>query len=192
VSASVVNAAIGNIDRVNAATVSASIANINTLNVQLVSASAATVNILNVQSVSASSGTYSGRLRVGSSAADLGDTLLCRQVTIPANNTKVAVTPLPNGADIVDVTMFVQNPTSTSALSQTNIILGTSAHDDRVARFNNVSAQGYYRVSSSVRTSGWLSVSGANAQLYVHTTAASGAIASAASGRIHIFYVKRQ
>lgn len=191
VSASVVNTTIGNIDRVNAATVSASVVNAGTLNAQLVSASVANINILNVQAVSASSGTYQ-RLRVGSSAADLGDVILCRQVSVPSNNTKIAVTRIPDGADIVDLTMFVQTPPSSSALSTTNILIGTSAHDDRIARFTNVTAQGYYRVSSSVRTSGWLSVSGANALLHVHTTAASGAIASAASGRIHIFYVKRQ
>lgn len=186
VSASVVNANI-----VNAATVSASIANLGAVNTPLVSASVANVNLLNVQAVSASSGSFYGRLRVGSSAADLGDVICCRQVTVPANNTKVSTT-LPNGADIVDITAFIQTPPGGSAQSTTHILVGTSAQDDRFLRITNVTAQGYYRQSTSARTSAWLSVSGANAAVIVHTTAASGAIASATSGRINIFYVKRQ
>ncbi len=191
VSASVVNAAIVNGVTVSASSVNTNILNATIVNTPLVSASVANINLLNVQEVSASTGKFYGRLRVGSSAADLGDVLLCRQVAVPANNTKVSTT-LPNGSDIVDITAFLQTPTSSSALSTTHILVGTSAQDDRFLRITNATAQGYYRQSTSARTSGWLSVSGANSTLIVHTTAASGAIASAASGRINIFYVKRQ
>lgn len=131
-------------------------------------------------------------LKVGSSAADVGDVVLVRQVNLPSSNTKSAATVIPQGSDILDIKMFVQTPPSSSALSTTNVLIGTSAQDARFATFTNVTAQGYYTVPTSTRTSAWNSVSGASSNIIVHTTAASGAIASGASGRISIFYVKRQ
>ena len=177
--------------QVNATEVSASVANLTTLNAATVSASTANVNILNVQAVSASSGTYTGRLRVGTSASDLGDVVLSRTFTIPVNKTKVTAGVLPNGSDIIDIKMFVQTPPAASAASQLDVLVGTSAQDARFARFTNVSAQGYYTVPTSTRTSAWNSVSGANATIITHVTG-SGAVASGTSGLIHILYVKRQ
>ena len=191
VNATEVSASVANLTTLNAVTVSASTGNIGTLNATLVSASTANVNILNVQSVSASSGTYSGRLRVGTSASDLGDVVLSRTFTIPTNKTKVAAGTLPQGCDIIDIKMFVQTPPAASAASQLDVLVGTSVQDARFARFSNVSAQGYYTVPASTRTSAWNAVSGASLNIITHVTG-SGAVASGTSGLIHILYVKRQ
>lgn len=130
------------------------------------------------------------RIQLGSSAADTGDVVLCRQVALPANTTK-ATTRLPDGSDVVDVTMFVQTPPGGSAQSTVNVLVGTTAHDTRFASFTNVTAQGLYKTVTR-QTSGYNSVSGASGLITVHTSAVSGAIASGAAGRINIFYVKRQ
>ena len=130
------------------------------------------------------------RMQVGTSAADSADVLLCRQIAVPSNTTKTAVR-LPDGSDIVDVTMFIQTPPGGTAQSTVNVLVGTTAQDNRFASFTNVSAQGHHKVSTR-QTSAWNSVSGASGIITVHTSAVSGAIASGASGRVNIFYVKRQ
>jgi len=133
-----------------------------------------------------------GRVRQGAGAATLGDMVLTQQVDLPADNTKVTAAVLPDGADILDIKLFIETPPESSAASQVDILVGTSVQDARFARFSNVSAQGYYTAVNSAQTSAWTSVSGANAVVIIHTTAASGAIASATSGRLSVIYVHRQ
>ena len=131
------------------------------------------------------------RLQVGTSASDSGDVLLCRQIAVPNNTTKNTAR-IPDGCDIVDITAFIQTPPGGSAQSTCNILVGVSADDDRYLRITNVTAQGFHRAVTSTQSSGWNSVSGASAIITVHTSAVSGAIASGTSGRVNVFYVKRQ
>ena len=180
--------------QVNATEVSASVVNKTILNTPLVSASAANVGILNVSTVSAAgaSANMMGRFRVGSTAATMGDVVLVQHVSVPSNNTKLSMTRLPNGACILDVKMFVATRVA-SAATQVDVLIGTSTQDARFARFSGVTAQAFYSVPTSVQTSAWQNVSGANDTLIVvHTTAVSGAISSAASGRIAVTYYMRQ
>lgn len=133
---------------------------------------------------------FKGRIQAGEGGT-LSEVLCLKRVALPANNTKVTAE-VPEGSDIIGVMAFVQNPPSSSALSTTNILVGTSAHDNRFLQVTNATAQGYYTAITSTRTSGWMAVSGVNARIMVHTTATSGAIASGASGYIGITYIRRQ
>ena len=179
--------------QINTTEVSASVVNTTILNTPLVSASAANVGILNVSTVSAvgASANMRGRFRVGSTAATMGDVVLVQHVSVPSNNTKLSMTRLPNGACILDVKMFVATRVA-SAATQVDVLVGTSTQDTRFARFSGVTAQAFYSVPTSVQTSAWQNVSGADALIVVHTTAVSGAISSAASGRIAVTYYMRQ
>lgn len=180
--------------QVNATEVSASVVNATILNTPLVSASAANIGIVNVQTVSAqgASANMMGRFKVGSSAAALGDVVLVQSVSVPSTNTKQSMTRLPNGACILDVKMFITTRLA-SAATQVDVLVGTSTHDTRFCRFSGVTAQAAYSVPVSVQTSAWQNVSGANDTLIVvHTSAISGAIASAGGGRIAVTYYMRQ
>ena len=132
-----------------------------------------------------------GRVRVGTSASDLGNVVLCRTVRISGNNSKQVIA-VPQGSDITDIVLFTQTAPEASAGSQVDIMVGTSGHDRRFASFTNVSAQGVRVNAIPTQTSAWNGVSGANCIINVSCTAISGAIASAAQGKLHIMYVKPQ
>src|SRR3990167_10775985 len=121
---------------------------------------------------------FHARTQVGSSAGDVADVVLCRTVNVSGTATKRSSTPLPHGAHIMDIDLFMQT-TGVTAGSTMDIMVGTSTHDTRFGRFANVSAQGHYDIAVSAQTSAWLSVSAADSRvIVVNTTAMSGALAS--------------
>ena len=135
--------------------------------------------------------TLHGRVQVGE-VATRGDIVLVQQSRVSATTTKVTAAVLPDGADVLDIKLFVETPFGASALTDIDLLVGTSAHDTRFARFTNVTAQGYYTVTDRTQTSAWTNVSGANANVIIQVTAVSGAVASTASGILSIMYVAKQ
>ena len=117
--------------------------------------------------------------------------MLVKTVNISGNATKRSTT-LPQGANIIDIDLFIQTSPEASAGSTVDILVGTSTHDTRFGRFVNTSAQGHYKTADA-QTSAWLSVSAADAKVVVvGCTAMSGAIASGTSGKVFVRYIKPQ
>ncbi len=182
VNATEVSASVGSFTILGAGTVSA-----NTIRATDISASSMTLAGTFVVS---GASTLHGRVQVGD-AATRGDIVLVQQQRLSASTTKVTAAVLPDGADVLDIKFFVETPFASGA-TQIDVLVGTSTHDTRFARFSGVTAQGYYTVTDRTQTSAWTNVSGANANVIVHTTAVSGAVASAASGILSIMYVSKQ
>ena len=127
---------------------------------------------------------------VGSTAGALGRVVLCQQVEISGNNTKKPMT-LPAGSDILDI-KYVSRTAFSTALSQVDILVGTSADDVKLARFTNVSGMFYQTKTADTDVSGMTSVSGASSIIVVQATAISGAIASGGRGVASVVYVQKQ
>ena len=138
----------------------------------------------------AATATFVAPVLVGSSAGSLGRVVLVQQVEISGNNTKKPMT-LPAGSDILDI-KYVSRAVFSSALSQVDILVGTSADDVKLARFTNVSGMFYQTKTADTDVSGMTSVSGANSIIVVQATAISGAIASGGRGVASVVYVQKQ
>jgi len=163
--------------------VSASVGNFTIINADVVSASVARFN-----AVTASSASFTGPVRVG--LADKGLVVLTQQVTI-VGGTKATVAVLPAGADVIDVKMFVKTAFAT-ALTDLDVIVGTSALDDQFARFVNVSGVGHHQLGVLTSSdANWTGLTGTDLVIHAECTAISGAVASAGEAIISIIYIQK-
>jgi hypothetical protein len=136
-----------------------------------------------------STGNFVGPISSGSAAAT-GLAVLVQQTTV-VGPTKIQVAKLPEGADLLDVTFFVREAFAT-AQGTPSLIVGTSAVDDAFLRITNVTALGQHKngVATSAGTN-WDGLTGVGGVIHAHVTVASGAVASAATGIVSVFYVHK-